>query len=139
MTALVLFSATAIARTYSSFDHVDPAFCPDIKIDFKKDIAYCKALNAAEVMNAKVGSHLTATELRQLGFHTYGAVDAGIVPDADSNTAYFYTRWLLDSTGKHVGVLTIEGWYNTEMEASARYDVRYNLTGETVMASAKQM
>lgn len=37
-------------------------------------------------MKAKRGGHLTAAELRNLGFYTYGAVDAGIVPDADSNT-----------------------------------------------------
>jgi hypothetical protein len=137
LTSVLLGSIMASAKPYSTFENVREEFCQNRNIDYKKDILYCEASNSQAVVGAKVGNKLTDAELKSLKFNLYGAVDAGIVPDADSNTAYFFVRWLLSPTGAKVGVITFEGWYNTEMESSARFDVRYNLKGQTVMASTR--
>lgn len=138
---LLITSFTAFARNTIaiSIDDTVEGFCPDYKMDTKNDIAYCKASNAKEVIKAKVGAALTDQELKALGFEIRGAIDVHLVPDADSDIAYFYTRWLVNSAGKKVGIITIEGWFNTEMDASERFDVRYNLKGQAVMVSSHDM
>lgn len=136
---LALGTCSAYAQGFSYFEDVTEEFCADKKIDYRNDSVYCKASNSQVVIKAKVGATVTAAEYKKLGFYTFEAVEAGMVPDDSSHTAYFYTRWLLDGTGKKVGIITIEGWTNSEMETAARFDVRYNLKGEVVMASAKSI
>lgn len=138
--AMVAFaSATASANRSSYFDDVDSSFCKDIEIDYKRDIATCVASDADEVKKAKVGKALTAAEIRGLKFPTVNAVDVGIVPDDSSDTVYFFRRWLVNAKGYRVGVITFEGWHNTEMELAARFDIRYNLKGEPVLLSMKEI
>jgi hypothetical protein len=136
---LSIFSSIGNAYPKSRLEGLDSDFCKNMKIDYRKDIATCEAQSAAKVLRAKVGAHLTAEEIKGLGFYLSNAVDLGLVPDADSNTAYFYVRWLLNSKRERVGVTTIEGWYNTEMESAARFDVRYNLLGEAVKVVERPM
>lgn len=136
---VLMFSSIGYSYPQSRLEGLASDFCKNMKIDYRKDVATCEAQSAAKVQRAKVGAQLTPEEIRGLGFNLYGAVDLGLVPDADSNTAYFYVRWLLNSKRERVGVLTIEGWYNTEMETSARFDVRYNLIGEAVRVTERQM
>ena len=136
---VILTSLNTFARSYSTFSDIREEACPDMYLDYREDVAYCKAENAKLVINAKVGAQLTKAEVLALKFSTWGAVDAGIVPDDSSSTAYFYTRWLVDMAGKKVGVITIEGWFNTEMEDSSRFYIRYNLKGQTVKFSAEPM
>ncbi len=134
------FGASAIASDLRySFDVMDDKFCVEKELSADEETIYCKASNAKAVGAAKAGTELTDSEYKKLGFHTAAAVDVGLVPDADSNTAYFYTRWLLNDDGDKVGVLTIEGWYNEEMEDSARFYTRYNLKGETVSIQSKPL
>lgn len=133
-TLLSLASLSTFAAT-SPFDSISEKLCKDPKFDYKNDTVSCTADNAVEVEDARIGAKLTKKELSNLKFSLYDAVTAGFVVDADSNTAYFYTRWLLNDEGKKVGVITMEGWYNSEMESSARFDLRYNLKGEMVFGS----
>ena len=138
---LLVLVVSSVGYSYpkSRLEALAPEFCKNMKIDYNKDVATCEAQSSAKVLRAKAGAQLTPEEVKGLGFHLLGAVDLGLVPDADSNTAYFYVRWLLNSKRERVGVLTIEGWYNTEMETSARFDVRYNLIGEAVRVTERQM
>lgn len=138
-TACVLVSSVGHAYRSSRMEGLSSELCKSIKIDYRQDVATCEADSARTVLRAKVGAQLTQAELQGLGFSTYGAVDLGLVPDADSNTAYFFTRWLINSKRERVGVITVEGWYNTEMEASAKFTVRYNLKGEVVKVSEKSL
>jgi len=135
----LVFTSIGNAYPKSRLEGLASDFCKNMKIDYRKDIATCEAQSAAKVLRAKVGAQLTADEIKGLGFYLSNAVDLGLVPDADSNTAFFYVRWLLNSKSEHVGVLTIEGWYNAEMESSARFDVRYNLKGEAVRVTERPM
>lgn len=134
----VLVALPALAR-YSRFEGIREVFCPTPSIDYDKDVLTCGVSNADVVISARVGKALTADESKNLGFFIYGAVDLGIVPDADSDTAYFYTRWLLNPRGEKVGVLTIEGWTNSEMEDSAQFRVRYDLQGEVVIVTEQSI
>ncbi len=113
--------------------------CPQRKVVDRESTIYCKSINAAQVKTAKVGAKVTTEEYNKLGFYTGAAVDLGIVVDADSNTVYFHTRWLLDSKNKKIGIITMEGWVNSEMQSSARFDIRYNLKGQIVMATEKEL
>lgn len=135
----VLFSTAVLAGPYSALEGVPAELCPDIKIDYKNDIGTCKASNAKVVLAAKTGAKITTEEYRKIKFEVYGPIELGIIPDADSNSAYFYTNWLVDTAGKKVGIKTISGWYNSEMEASGRVDVRYNLKGEIVKIELKDI
>lgn len=137
--AALLLASAAIASPYSALEGVPEELCPEIKIDYKKDIGTCKASNAKVVLAAKTGAKITTEEYKKLKFEVYGPIELGIIPDADSNSAYFYTNWLVDTAGKKVGIKTISGWYNTEMEASGRVDTRYNLKGEIVQIELKEI
>lgn len=130
--ALIFLSLSAQADYNDPFQDVSEEACPDRTFDKTNEILYCKAENSKEVLSAKIGGQFKSADLKKLGFFTYSAVDIGLVPDADSSTAYFYTRWLVNSAGKKVGVVTIEGWHNSEMESSARFDTTYNLKGQVV-------
>ena len=132
ITAMV-FGTSAFADLSYSFDVLSESFCPEKEISKDAETISCKASNAKAVKEAKIGDELTSKDYKRLGFTNSYAVDIGLVPDADSNTAYFYTRWLLNEDGKKVGVITIEGWFNEEMEDSARFYIRYNLKGEAVV------
>ena len=133
---LLLLTSLTYAGRFSYFENVYPEFCPDKFIDYKNDAVFCRASNPQVVINAKVGPAITKDEYSKITFSTYSATDANIVPDDSSNTVYYFTRWLVDATGKKVGVMTIEGWTNSEMEDGARFDIRYNLKGEVVKASS---
>ena len=126
-------------RTSNAFEVIDEKLCRNAEFDNKEDTVTCKAANAETVMTARVGKKLTKKELNDLKFDVYDAVTAGFVVDADSNTAYFFVRWLVDEEGEKVGVITYEGWYNDEMGVSARFDLRYNLKGQLVFASTAEM
>lgn len=132
ITAMV-FSGSVFADMSYSFNVISDKFCPEKELSKDAETISCKASNAKAVKAAKVGDELTSKDYKQLGFSNAYAVDIGLVPDADSNTAYFYTRWLLNEDGKKVGVITIEGWFNEEMEDSSRFYIRYNLKGEAVV------
>ncbi len=137
LSACFLSHAALSYTVNSTFEDIPTEFCADKNIDYKKDVLYCKASNSAAVIKAKIGKELTTVELKSLKFSTHNATELEIVADADSSTVFFYTRWLLDLNGKKVGVITIEGWTNSEMETSARFNVRYNLKGEIVMATTQ--
>lgn len=131
---LTIFSMSVFAY-YSPFDGVREEICPELREQKNADIAFCKADNAKAVLAAKKGAKV-ATPVK-VSF--YNAIDLGIIPDADSNDAFFYVNWLVDSTGKKVGYLTINGWFNTEMESRGRVDTRYNLKGQVVSIELKQL
>lgn len=133
---LLVSSLSAFA---SNLDGVREDMCKEIKIDYKKEIATCKATNAKAVLAAKVGGKLTDAEYKALGFETYGSIDLGVISDADTNELFFYYRWLTDAAGKKVGVLLINGWENYEMQQSGRTDTRYNLKGEIVSIELKSI
>ncbi len=135
--ALLLTSASALA--VSILNEVSNETCPGKNVDERNEIVYCKASSSRIVGMAKVGNNLTNAELTSLGIYRFSAADASIVPDADSRTIYFYTRWLVDAAGKIVGIITLEGWTNQEMQSSARFDMRYNLKGELVSISLKPL
>jgi len=136
---VLTFSSIGFSYPRSRLESLAPEVCKNIKIDYRKDVATCEAQSSTKVLTAKAGAQLTPEEIKGLGFYLFDAISLGLVPDADSNTAYFYVRWLLNSKRERVGVLTIEGWSNTEMETSARFDVRYNLIGEAVRVTERQM
>lgn len=136
--ALIFASSLSLAR-YNPFEGVDSELCPDMKVTGRDSFAICQAENKNVVLSAKTGANLTASESRVLKFNTYGAVDLGLVPDDSSDTAYFYSRWLVTPMGQKVGVMTIEGWTNSEMESSAKFTVRYNLKGQIVSIAIGQM
>lgn len=134
-----MFDSIGNAYPKSRLEGLGNDICKNMKIDYRKDVATCEAQSAAAVLRARVGAQLTPSEIQRLGFSVFDAISLGLVPDGDSDTAYFYVRWLLNSKRDRVGVLTIEGWYNAEMEASARFDVRYNLLGEAVKVTERPM
>ncbi len=141
---LIGISLLATSAVYAQglsyfFENVSEEFCPNKEIDYDNDSVTCDASDSGMVSAAKVGKELTYSESQGLGFYTFGAVDAGMVPDDGSHTAYYYKRWLVDSSGRKVGVLTIEGWTNSDLEDAAKFKVRYNLKGEVVQASASYM
>ncbi len=115
------------------FDGVPEEFCKEKKI-VSSSVVHCKAANSEAVLAAKKGGDIISVP-----FNTYGAIDLGVIVDADSNNAYFYSKWLVDANGKKVGVLTINGYYNTEMEVAGRVDVRYNMKGEIVSLEDKEI
>lgn len=126
---LSFFSFTSFAY---EFDGVPEEVCPELKVDRRSDIAYCKAENAKVVLAAKTGEKLTAKDERNKGFYFYDVVELGIMPDADTSSVYFFSYWLVDKNGKKVGYKTINGYTNSEMEVSGRVDVRFNLKGQVV-------
>jgi hypothetical protein len=126
-----LFSLHAMAYQ-SRFEILPESICPEKEINFEKLTAHCRAENASQIIKAKVSKQLTTDEKKLLNFEILGAVELEIVPDADSNDAYFYTRWLVDSHSNKVVIITIQGWYNTEMDESAKFVSRYNLKGQLV-------
>ena len=135
----LLFSAFS-AFAYSPFEDVTDEVCKRMKVDLKNDTAICwGAKDVKTVLGAKVGNNLTAAEGTALGFYTLGPIDIGIVPDADTNGIFSYTRWLVDASGKKVGILDINGWENYEMESRGRVDARYNLKGEIVWMAVKEI
>lgn len=134
-----IFSSTGFSYPRSRLESLAPEVCKNMKIDYRKDAATCEAQSSTKVLRAKAGAQLTLEEIKGLGFYVFDAISLGLVPDGDSNTAFFYVRWLLNSKFERVGVLTIEGWYNEEMESSARFDVRYNLKGEAVRVTERQL
>jgi hypothetical protein len=136
---VLVVSSVGNAYPQSRLESLASDFCKNMKIDYRKDVANCDAQSSAKVLRAKTGAQLTSEEIRGLGFDLSSAIDLGLVPDPDSDTAYFFVRWLLNSKRERVGVLTIEGWYNTEMESAARFDVRYNLLGEAVRVTERPM
>lgn len=137
--SLLMSSLAAFAWPESSaLDDVREDICSAIKIDYKTDTAICTgAKNVREVLVAKVGDKLTPAEYKALGFYTYGAIDIGVVPDADTNAIFSYTRWLVNAAGKKVGVLSIDGWENYQMESRGRVDSKYNMKGEIVWIAIK--
>lgn len=113
------------------FEGVTEEYCKDKKI-VSSSVIQCTAANSQTVLAAKKGR-----DILSVPFNTFGAIDLGVIADADSNNAYFYSKWLVDDSGKKVGVLTINGYYNTEMEVTGRVDVRYNMKGEIVSLEHK--
>ena len=130
---LALVSLNALA---DDFHDVSEELCPEIKVDRMKKMATCKATNANQVLLGNVGDSVKGP--LPSGFNLYNAIEIGIIPDDSSSDIYFYTRWLLDkSRKKKIGVLTINGWQNSEWRASGRVDVRYNMKGEIVSITLK--
>ena len=120
------------------FNGVPDEQCPERTI-VSDSVIVCKSANTKIVLAAKKAGDVSAAEYAKLGFYTYDAVDLGVIVDADTSGAYFYTKWLVDAGGKKVGVLTINGYHNSEMEVSGRVDVRYNLKGQIVSMESKEI
>lgn len=139
--AFLVTSVSAFAwPERSNLDGVPEDVCKGIRINYEKDTAICTgASNIKVVLSAKPGKNLTSAEHAALGWYTYGSIDMGVVVDADTNQIFSYTRWLLDGSGKKVGVLSIDGWENYEMEDSGRTDARYNMKGEIVWIALKSI
>ncbi len=132
-----IIAVTLLMSSLSAFAHVfegvSEEFCKDMQI-VSDSVVHCTAANSQTVLAAKKGGDILAVP-----FNTYGAIDLGVIADADSNNAYFYSKWLVDASGKKVGVLTINGYYNSEMDVAGRVDVRYNMKGEIVSLEDKEI
>ncbi|MFS4457850.1 hypothetical protein [Bdellovibrio sp. HCB2-146] len=139
VTALLLSVSSANAARFSYFEDVNPEFCPSATIDYKNDAVFCKSSDTATVLNAKVGSALSEAELKNLNPTLWSVSDANIVPDDSSSTIYWYVRWLVNDQGTKVGILTIEGWANSEMRSRAQFKTRYNLKGQAVVVVSKDL
>lgn len=132
---IALFAMFGGVASAGTFEGLDEKICPEAKEYLKNyESVVCKAANSKDVLAAKVGKALTRKDLKDLGLHLHDVITLGVVPDADSNSLYFYSRWLLNKDGEKVGVITYEGWNNEEMESSAQFIFRYNLKGELVSA-----
>lgn len=138
---LIALSLSEAALAYQSpFSVLSEEQCPSPHYSASEESVTCRSQpSSLPVLNARSGQPIRPHEMRQLKFSLQSAVDLGLVPDPDSDTVYFYTRWLVDSQGLKVGVLSIEGWVNREMGRSARFDVRYNLKGDIVKITIKSL
>ena len=132
-----IIAATILMSSLSAFAHVfdgvSEEFCRDKKI-VSSSLVHCEGADAQTVLGAK-----KAGDVYSVPFDTYGAIDLGVIPDADSNNAYYFSKWLVDASGKKVGVLTINGYYNSEMRTTGRVDVRYNMKGEIISLEDKEI
>lgn len=122
----------AYAYSNSYIEQVSEDFCPTAKYDQKNNRVVCESSNAESVLNAKVEAQLSESELKNLAPFGASVIDMGIVPDDSSDIIFNYTRWLVDSENRKVGYIEYQGWKNSEMESSARFDLRFNLKGELV-------
>jgi hypothetical protein len=135
---LATLVSTAQARN-SRVANATSKFCPGPRYVEPTDTIFCRSENSQLVKEARVGGAISSEDLRKLKVTLVPAVEAGFVPDADSDTVYFFTRWLVNAQGGKVGIITFEGWVNSEMGQSARFDIRYNLKGQVVSASEKPL
>lgn len=86
--------------------------------------------NANAVKNAKVGANTS-----RLPRHLVSAEDLNLVDDEYGKFLYQYTRTLVNTAGRVVGYLNIEGYMNTESDEKFQLNTRYNLDGEFAYAS----
>lgn len=134
---ILSITSTAFADSYVAF--ISNEYCPGKTYHSKTSTVYCKVTNANAVKTANVGAKVTPQEYGALKLALQNVIDLGIVPDADSSIAYSYDRWLVDSSGKKVGIITIQGWTNNEMNNRARFDIRFSLKGDVVSVEEKNM
>ena len=136
---LTLLVSAFSAFAYSPLEDVTEDICKKMKLVNNETGICWGAKDVKTVLGAKVGNNLTTAEYSAIGFYTLGPIEMNIVPDADTNHIFSYTRWLVDASGKKVGILDINGWENYEMDARGRVDARYNLKGEVVWIAVKDI
>lgn len=132
-----LMTSFSVFAYSSPLDNVRDGVCKNIKIDYAKEIATCSARDAKSIIAGKVGVSLNDDELAMLDFAPMGPIELGIIPDADTNVIYSYVRYLTDKDGRALGILTIDGYANSEMGIMGRVDTRYNFRGEVVSIELK--
>ncbi len=137
LASALLFSALSAIAGSSVLESVPDEVCKNIKIDYNKEIATCTAKDSKRILAAKVGATLTSEEYAMLDFSPLGPIELGVIPDADTSSIYSYTKYLNDKNGATVGILTIDGYVNSEIEMKGRVDTRYNLKGEVVSIELK--
>jgi hypothetical protein len=134
--AFLISSLSALASS-SVLDSVSEKVCRNKKIDYQNDIATCSAKDAKSILAGKVSVSLDDEEVAMLDFIPMGPIELGIIPDADTSVIYSYIRYLTDQKGAAVGILTIDGYTNSEMGIRGRVDTRYNFRGEVVSIELK--
>lgn len=113
--------------------------CPGEKILQDGYVVECRgAKGFSAVKTAMVGANIKSAN--EVGIHTEvsGAVDLGILPDADSSPAYTYYRKLLSrSGGTIVGMLSTELWHNDEMGVKTKFKVYYTNEGKVAVINVE--
>lgn len=137
LASLLLISAVSVLASSSVLDSVSLKVCRNKKIDYRKEIATCTAKDAKSIIAGKVGMPLDNEELAMLDFVPMGPIELGIIPDADTSVIYSYVRYVTDENGGTVGILSIDGYTNSEMDIKGRVDTRYNFRGEVVSIELK--
>ncbi len=133
----ILLSSLSALASSSVLDSVSNKVCRNKKIDYIKEIATCSVKDAKAILAAKVGMSLDSEEIAMLDFVPMGPIELGIIPDADTSVIYSYVRYVTDENGGTVGILTIDGYTNSEMGIKGRVDTRYNFMGEVVSIELK--
>jgi hypothetical protein len=92
-----------------------------------------------EVMQARAGERLSKSESARTPAVSRAktAQELHLISDADFRLNFIYTRWLMDVSGKRVGIVLFEGWENTETNSQILFTSRYNMRGELVSVSER--
>lgn len=109
--------------------------CPGKKILDDGHVVECRgAKGFQDAKTANVGANISSASDVGIQTDVEGAIDLGILPDADTSPAYTYYRTLVSKkNGSVVGVLTTELWYNDEMGVKYKFKVRYTAAGKVAV------
>ncbi|HEX4923846.1 MAG TPA: hypothetical protein VFV50_07160 [Bdellovibrionales bacterium] len=137
----IVFSVLILLVTQVSFandylEGLSERDCPGLKI--VRNMAICtKVPGVDEVLKTRLtrGDSLDRIP-RKVQFK--GAVDLGLIPDADTDTIYVYPN-VLRSAGSLVGYLIVEGVANNEMGVRFQVTTRYNAQGRLVSVTVREL
>lgn len=131
---LVLTAAAASANDYLS--GLGQEDCPGLKIT--GGMALCtKVPGLKEVMETRLTRGDSLDRIPRV-IQFKGAVDLGLIADADTDTIYVFPN-VLRKAGSVVGYLIVEGVANNEMGVRLQVTTRYNARGRLVSVSVRDL
>jgi hypothetical protein len=132
--ALFVLALAPSAFAIDYFEGVDPQHCPGARSTGDK--LYCRVAGGAIVHRGNFGPTYPSGKVpRVLSANALSAIDLGVLPDADTNTIFWYPKPVLDAEGDQVGFAIISGYENSEMGVRLKFLTKYNLKGKLVFAA----
>jgi hypothetical protein len=126
------FASVAEARGFKDLDL--SGVCAGPRVNSYGDFVACtRAHDFQAVRQAKKAGAVRPPQFVSNRFS--GAIELGLMPDADTNGIYHYVNALVEPNGKRVGYLVVDGYENSEMQVRAQLTATYNLKGDLISAS----
>lgn len=136
---LLNYSASASERFFSGIDYSDIckgaiAVNDGYKLECRKASQFKEIQNSfVEKKDLKNPPKVLLENLKDIVF------EYQLLPDDSTDIIYSYFKKIISRSGSHVGYSVIRGAVNSEMEVKLQVFERYNLKGELVSASVREL